>query len=288
MNQKILNALIQAQKREINEYNVYLFLAKKTSGKNKKIIEEIANQEKKHYEILKKITKKEIVPSRLKLYFYILISKIFGLNFTLQLMEIGERYSQSFYSSIINQDKSLKTLKIIDDETNHEKELISLIDEKRLSYIGSFVLGLNDALVELTGALAGLTLALNNTKIIAMVGLITGIAASMSMAVSNYLASKEEKEKNPFFSGYITGLAYIFTVVTLIVPFFFFNKAIVALGSTLFLAVLIIAFFNFYVSVVKQDNFFSRFLTMATISLSVALINFTVGFLIKKIFGVEV
>jgi VIT1/CCC1 family predicted Fe2+/Mn2+ transporter len=68
--------------------------------------------------------------------------------------------------------------------------------------------------------LAGLTLALNNAKIIAMVGLITGIAASMSMAVSNYLDAKEENNKNPLFSGYVTGLAYIFTVITLIFPFF--------------------------------------------------------------------
>jgi Integral membrane protein DUF125. len=100
-------------------------------------------------------------------------------------MKIGERYSKSFYSSIVKKDRHLKIIRIIDEENKHEKKLISLIDEKRLSYIGSFVLGLNDALVELTGALAGLTLALNNAKIIAMVGLITDIAASMSMAVSN-------------------------------------------------------------------------------------------------------
>jgi len=288
MNQKIINFLIQAQKREITEYKVYLFLSKNTTNNNKKILKEIADQEKKHYEILKKITKKEVSPSKLKLYFYILISKIFGLNFTLQLMEVGERYSQSFYRSMINKDKSLKTLKIIDDETKHEKKLISLIDEKRLSYIGSFVLGLNDALVELTGALAGLTLALNNTRLISVVGLITGIAASMSMAVSNYLASKEDKQKNPLFSGYITGLAYIFTVITLVLPFFLFNKAMIALGISLIFAVLIIALFNFYASVVKQDNFFSRFFTMAIISLSVASINFGIGFLIKKIFGIDV
>jgi len=66
--------------------------------------------------ILKKITKKEVSPSKLKLFLYVLISKIFGLNFTLQLMEIGERYSQSFYSSLIKKDRSLKTLKIIDEK----------------------------------------------------------------------------------------------------------------------------------------------------------------------------
>jgi VIT1/CCC1 family predicted Fe2+/Mn2+ transporter len=287
MNQKIINSLLKAQRREITEYNVYLFLSRNTTSKNKEILKEIADQEKKHYEILKKITKKEVSPSKLKLFLYVLISKIFGLNFTLQLMEIGERYSKSFYSSLIKKDRSLETLKIIDEETKHEKKLISLIDEKRLSYIGSFVLGLNDALVELTGALAGLTLALNNAKIIAMVGLITGIAASMSMAVSNYLAAKEENNKNPLFSGYVTGLAYIFTVITLIFPFFFLSKPIFALGVSLVLAVLVIALFNFYTAVIKQRNFLSSFLKMAVISLSVALVNFGIGFLVKKIFGID-
>jgi VIT1/CCC1 family predicted Fe2+/Mn2+ transporter len=47
--------------------------------------------------------------------------------------------------------------------------------------------------VELTGALSGLTLAFRNTRLIAMAGLITGIAASLSMAGSEYLATKSEE-----------------------------------------------------------------------------------------------
>ena len=59
-------------------------------------------------------------------------------------------------------------------------------------YTGSIVLGLNDALVELTGALAGLTLALQDTKLIALTGSITGIAAALSMGASEYLSTKSE------------------------------------------------------------------------------------------------
>ena len=67
-----------------------------------------------------------------------------------------------------------------------------MIREKQLDYVGSIVLGLNDALVELTGALAGLTLALQNTRLIAIAGLITAIAASFSMAASEYLSNKSD------------------------------------------------------------------------------------------------
>ena len=42
----------------------------------------------------------------------------------------------------------------------NESALLQLLDEEKLRYTGSIVLGLNDVLVELTGALAGLTLAL--------------------------------------------------------------------------------------------------------------------------------
>ena len=55
------------------------------------------------------------------------------------------------------------------------------------------VLGLNDALVEFTGALAGYTFALQNTLLVAMTGLITGVAASLSMATSEYLSTKSEE-----------------------------------------------------------------------------------------------
>ena len=54
------------------------------------------------------------------------------------------------------------------------------------------------------------------------------------------------------------------------------------------LAVLIIAFFTYYLSVVKDMPFRARFLEMAGISLGVAFISFLVGLLMRTIFGVEI
>ena len=91
------------------------------------------------------------------------------------------------------------------------------INEERLNYTGSIVLGLNDALVELTGTLAGLTFALQNTKLTALAGLITGIAASFSMAASEYLSQRSEGEsERASTSALYTGVAYICTVALLI------------------------------------------------------------------------
>jgi VIT1/CCC1 family predicted Fe2+/Mn2+ transporter len=95
-----------------------------------------------------------------------------------------------------------------------------LLDEELLRYAGSIVLGLNDALVELTGALAGFTLALQNTRLIALTGLITGVAAALSMAASEYLSTRSEGGgRSPLRASLYTGTAYIITVFLLILPY---------------------------------------------------------------------
>ena len=47
-------------------------------------------------------------------------------------------------------------------------------------------------MLEFTGALAGYTFALQNTRLVAVTGLITGVAASLSIATSKYLSTKSE------------------------------------------------------------------------------------------------
>ena len=124
---------------------------------------------------------------------------------------------------------------------------------KKNNYAGSIVLGLNDAIVELTGVLAGLTLALQNSSIIVISALITGIAASLSMAASSYLHAEEEKNhKEPFQSAIHTGITYLINVIFLIAPYFIFSNVYYALATTLIIAILIIAVYNYSISTQKQ------------------------------------
>lgn len=164
------------------------------------------------------------------------------------------------------------------------------------------VLGLNDALVELTGTLAGLTFALANSKIVAFSGLITGIAAALSMASSEYLSTKQEGTPGQALkSALYTGFAYIITVVFLILPFLLipgnitfiiFNLNIasiyLALAITIGIVILIILGFTFYISVAKNLNFKKRFWEMIAISLGVAVLSFAVGYLVKILFKIDV
>ncbi len=283
-----INAIKKFQKNEITEFHIYSRLAKVIKDKNNAdILQRIGNEEKAHYETLKIYTNTEVKPNKLAIKWYYFLARIFGITFGIKLMEHGEDNAQKSYKEYIEDIPEVE--RIIKEENAHEQQLIGLIDEERLKYAGSIVLGLNDALVELTGALAGLSLALQNTKLIAMAGLITGIAASFSMAASEYLSQKaDDTSENALKSATYTGFAYIITVGLLILPYLLIPNYLVCLGLTLSIAILIIFLFNYYISVAKDLNFKQRFAEMAIISLSVSALSFGIGFIVKRALGVDV
>ena len=280
--------ILTAQKNEITEYHIYKRLSEAVKDShNKKVLQDIAHDELTHYNFWKDYTSQEIPPSTLRIFKYYLISRVLGLTFGIKLMEKGEEKAQETYEKISESVPAAKT--IIEDEDQHEKELIALIDEERLKYIGSIVLGLNDALVELTGALAGFTLALQNTVLIAMTGLITGIAASLSMATSEYLSTKtEESTRDPVKAAVYTGTAYLGTVFILIAPFLLLDNYYLCLGITILGALTIILAFTYYISVAKDISFSKRFVEMAVISLGIAGLTFIIGYIVKIVLGVDV
>lgn len=276
------------QKNEITEHYIYKNLSGRVGGvKNRRILFQIADDEMRHYNVWKNYTGREISPGRLKVWFYSLVSMLFGFTFGVKLMEKGEQRAHDVYSRIPGSFKEING--IIRDEEEHEQALISLLDEDRLKYTGAIVLGLNDAIVELLGVLAGLTFALQNTTLVALTAAITGFAAALSMAASGYLATKSDPAgKNPFVAALYTGFAYIFTVLLLISPYLFFEDLYLCLGLAFFTAIAIIGFFNYYISVVRDESFKSRFLEMIGLSFSVAALSFLAGYAIRYAFGVQV
>lgn len=280
--------LLAYQRTEITEHHIYKQLAQVVRpAENRKILEEIAADELRHYEGWKRYTGLEVQPDGFKRFWYYWLSRLFGFTFGIKLMERGEEAAGINYNELRGVVGEAE--RFIRDETEHEEKLIGMLDEELLRYAGSVVLGLNDALVELTGALAGLTLALQNTQLIALSGSITGIAAALSMATSEYLSTKsEETFKSPVKSAVYTGLAYIVTVLLLIFPYLIFENFYICLAWALTTAVLIIAVFNYYISVAKDEPFRRRFLEMAGLSLGVAAISFMVGYLLRMLLGIEV
>lgn len=280
--------LLAAQANEITEYNIYTRIAASLPRQeNRKILEQIAADELRHYNEWKSFTKQDVRPKWLLVWFYVLVARLFGFTFGVKLMEQGEEGAQVNYAEIAKFIP--EAVKIHQEEEEHEEKLLDMLDEERLRYAGSVVLGLNDALVELTGALAGLTLALQNVQLIALSGLITGIAASLSMAASEYLSTRSEQtDKHPVRAAVYTGIAYVLTVTLLILPYLLLDNVYLCLAISLTTAVLIIAVFNYYISVAKGENFRRRFTEMAGLSLSVAAFSFVIGYFIRLWMGVDV
>jgi VIT1/CCC1 family predicted Fe2+/Mn2+ transporter len=284
-----LNKISTLQRNEITEHHIYLRIAQVTpDSHNRDVLSRIAAEELTHYTIWKQYTAKEIAPNILRIWFYYFIARLLGLTFAVKLMEGVEQGAQAGDPALLAAIPEMPAM--LANEANHERELIALIDEERLKYVGSVVLGLNDALVEFTGTLAGLTFAIQNSQIIAVAGLITGVAASLSMAASEYLSQRSEgaTSTDPKKAAVYTGITYIVTVALLILPFLILQSPYIALIFTLIGAVLVIFVFTFYISVAKDLPFWKRFAEMAAISLGIAAISFVIGLLIRVLLNVTV
>ncbi len=301
---EIRQKLLIFQRIEITENHIYSRLAGTVkSPENRRVLEKIAADELRHYEQWRDYTEQDMAPNRRAIAKYFWISRILGFTFGVKLMESAEEKAQGGYEQLRGVIPEAEA--IMKEEQEHETALLGMLDEERLRYTGSMVLGLNDALVELTGALAGLTLALRDAKLIALTGSVTGVAAALSMGASSYLSTKSEEPtpahgldaqrpsgpgvgKNPLKASVYTGVAYLLTVLVLIFPYLILSNYYVSLTCTLAAAIAIIAGFNYYISVARSEPFKGRFLEMAGLSLGVAAFSFLVGFVLRTLFGVDV
>ena len=288
LSEKALEIIKKMQQSELTESVIYEEIAKFAKGdENKETLRRLAREEKAHYEIWKTYTDIEMKPNKLKVFWYKLMARILGFTFAVKLMESGEEAAQDEYALLA--EEVPESTHIREQEIEHEAALLEMLDEERLQYVGSMVLGLNDALVELTGSLAGFTFAMQNTRLIALSGLIIGISATFSMASSEFLAARSEGRSDALKSCAYTGVAYLVTVILLIAPYLILGNAqyMLALFCMLAVVILIIAAFTYYTSVAQGEPFGSRFVEMAVISISVAVISFVVGILAKKFLGVD-
>lgn len=289
LSREVLSALLKMQRNEITEYHIYSRIAERTKDEeNKKVLLTIAAEEKAHADVWAKYTKTEHKPNRLRVGWYSFLARVFGITFALKKMESGEDAANKAYEKLIFEVPEAKH--ISEEEDRHEQELLVMLDEERLRYVGSMVLGLNDALVELTGTLAGLTFALGSTRLVALSGLITGISATLSMASSEYLSARTEGRPDALKSCVYTGIAYLLTVALLVLPYLVFADGhyVAALVTMLAIVVLIIMAFNYYIAVARDLDFKKRFFEMAAVSLSVAAISFVIGLLVKQFLGIDV
>lgn len=289
-NDELIQMVTYLQRSEATEKQICLNISQHVKDKkNRRILIKIAAEEQQHYEKWKRFTGKEAKPFRLQVFFYSAMAVLLGYTFAIKQMEarLNRYQNDEIFAVLLERFPEITAMH--SDVSAYEDELIASLDEERLHYVGSMILGLNDALVEFTGSLAGYTFAMQSNKLIAMAGLITGISATLAMASSEYLSTRSEIGKNASRAAMYTGISYLLTVILLLLPYLTLPDKMygTALIVMLVFVVIIIAAFNYYIAIAQNLSFKQRFIEMTVVSLSVAAVSFLIGLLVKNILGID-
>jgi len=96
------DTILASQRGEITEHEIYKALAMKVSESgNRKVLEETAAVEQAHYRFFRSLTGIDLTPDRIRIAFYLLVYRIFGITFTLKFMERGEKRAQKVYQDLL-------------------------------------------------------------------------------------------------------------------------------------------------------------------------------------------
>jgi VIT1/CCC1 family predicted Fe2+/Mn2+ transporter len=275
-------------KNELTEHFIYHKLAERERNpENKAVLEKLSLQERSHHDFWTELSGTPVRPRRHAIFGTILLRDLLGVTFMTKFLELHEKDAVAEYQKILPNIPSSHRERfeaIIRDESSHEQSLIGQLREKRIAYIGFIVLGLADAIVEITGTHAGFLGVTRSTLIAGISGVIVGFAAAISMASAAYLQAKQDLEKSPFISAVATGVSYLFSVICLALPYFLIRTMLTAFVASTSVGILLIAGFTYYGAVVFDRKFWSEFGEAAALMLGTAGATFALGTIIGRIF----
>src|SRR3989449_7326095 len=285
-----------AAKSARDEYTdgaVYQMLSRHEKNQSfKKALEDLARGEQSHYEFWKAYTPDTAVKvNRLKVYFTLLLRLTLGLTFTMKFLErhedaLHERYRQ-MVKNIPPADKA-RFEAMMEEEEHQESYLMGEIHEGRVKYMSFIVLGLADAVVEISGIHAGSLGIYGRTELAGLAGIIAGLAASIAMASAAYAQAKQGFQGSAKWSAIYTGVSYMITAVFLALPYFLTRNMAVALGASLVIGVILVATMTYYDTVISARHFKRQFGEIAGIILAASLALFLVGTLVREYLGIRI
>lgn len=270
-----------------------IFAEKEKNPENKKILEQLSKQEYNHFEFWRKFLPEDYSfkgAGNIKIFLFSLMRVIFGLTFTIKFLELHEEKVIKEYEKVLQElegeDKNKLEI-ILHEEKQHEKFFVNQLEENRVKYLGFIVLGLADAIVEITGVHAGFLGVTGRTIVAGVAGIIVGVSAAISMASAAFLQAKQDKTRSPLFSAGLTGFSYILAVLILAVPYFVTGNMMLAFAASVGLGILLIFFFSFYGSVVFERKFLKEFLVSAGLMLGTAFATYLIGEYLGSVFNLR-
>lgn len=277
---------------EYRDFLVYTQLSTKVKGDFSELLSELAAMEKRHMEFWAKYAgQPETKPSRLGIMLISFFRVVFGMTFVTRYLDRHEAKVIEKYKSVAGlipaEDKNAFDA-IIADEELHERELGHKVESSSVQYISFVVLGLADALVEITGIHAGSLGIYDSTRIAGLAGVIAGAAASLAMSSAAFAQAKQGFQGSASRSAVYTGVSYFVTAIILATPYFLTKSMIAAISVSLTLAVIILGLTTFYSSVISNKRFLREFGDIAVFMFGVTVILFVAGYVIRVATGISI
>ncbi len=200
-NKKLLSKISDSEKLA---YNIYSRLYKiEKDRKLKAKLKELVELDVKHLKKWEKLRSEMNLPTirhthALNVAFLVFIRRLFGKGLTISIINSIENRKISDLSKVFYHIPSKYRTDIVNYlvEELYQERLLKKYNVERgiLAHIRNVVFGMNDGLVEVLAAVAGLTGVLHDNFLIFIAGSIVGISGTISMAVGAYLSSKSEKD----------------------------------------------------------------------------------------------
>ena len=281
---------------EYTDYLVYKRLSESSSVKDpkiKQILVTLSNTEYGHYEFWKKFLPSDtkVVANTWAIYLTLLLRMIFGNTFAIKYLEKHETAVIKKYKSVKNSIPEVDQRRfdeMVRDEEEHENTFMEQMQGPYLKYIAFIILGLADAIVEISGIHAGSLGIYHSTEITGLAGIVAGASASIAMASAAYAQAKQGFQGSPTISAVFTGGSYFINAIVLAAPYFFTKSQEIAITTSIIFALLIIAFVTYYNSVVSSARFLRDFTELSGIMLGASAALFLFGLLIRSVFGITI
>jgi VIT1/CCC1 family predicted Fe2+/Mn2+ transporter len=284
---------IEACEDELRDKTVYARLARSFENKNhnhNQIFTQLADTEEKHYTFWRKYCPNtENKPSKIRIWLVLYLRFLFGTTFAIKLLERHEAKDIEKFTSIarmIPTEDKPKFDEMLEDELSHEKGFRDQIESSYVKYLSFVVLGLADAIVEISGIHAGSLGIFNSTEITGLAGVVAGAAASIAMASAAYAQARQGFLGSASVSAFFTGVSYFISAVILASPYFITKEMVVAMATSLVLAAFIVAVTTYYNSVISERRFLKDFLPLIGIMLVATAALYVFGNVVRLFTGI--
>ncbi len=194
---------------EMDDWQTYSLLARHSRDPEMaQLLERIAGMEQRHAAFWAGLLERNGVtppapkPRRLRTFLLRWLQRWVNPLLLVAALELGETGAVSAYhriwqSRLLPPDDCDTLRGIILDELEHEAAFRRHTRESGLQNVRDFVLGMNDGLVEILGAVTGLSAAYaGNPLLVAVSGLVVGIAGALSMGIGAFISVRSQRQVN--------------------------------------------------------------------------------------------